>query len=403
MRVAVEFQDERVDIDVPEGRLVLAWQGPAGHAAAEVPGLVAGALEGPREFPPLRTAIVPGDQVVVAFGADVPEPAAVLAAVCRVLEAAGVETDAVTVLADPEAPESLAGAVPEGVTFKRHDPEDRDNLAYLATTTDGRRVYLNRLLTDADFVLPVGRIAYDSVLGYQGPWGVIYPALSDTETRQAFRARVSDEPPDRGHPAAPLAESTEVSWLLGCQFQVGLVSGVSGVSGVVAGLGSAVFDQGTRETDEAWGIHTSSRAELVIAGVGRPGVPTEVGDVARGLATATRLVQRGGKIVVLSKAAGAVGPAVRRLANVDDPRGAASRLKGHETEGDYPAARQLARALAWADVYLLSDLDPDTVEELSMVALERPEEARRLAAVSGSTLVVSRADLARAFVDGETD
>ena len=59
-----------------------------------------------------------------------------------------------------------AGAGPAGVTFRTHDPDDRANLAYLATTAGGRRVYLDRDLTDADFVLPVGRLAYDPLLGY---------------------------------------------------------------------------------------------------------------------------------------------------------------------------------------------------------------------------------------------
>jgi hypothetical protein len=120
------------------------------------------------------------------------------------------------------------------------------------------------------------------------------------------------------------------------------------------------------------------------------------------VATATGLVQRGGKIVVLSRAAGELGPSMQRLVAVDDPRVGPSALRGHEADGDYAAARRLAQALAWADVYLLSALDRDDVEGLSMVALDRPEEARRLVAVSGSCLVVSHADLARAVVVDET-
>ena len=36
------------------------------------------------------------------------------------------------------------------------------------------------------------------------------------------------------------------------------------------------------------------------------------------------------------------------------------------------AARRLAQALAWADVFVLSGLDPDLVDDLSLVALENP-------------------------------
>ncbi len=403
MHVSVNFQDERVDYEVPDGRLVAAWRGPPGVAVAEVPALVSRALEDPVDYPPLRQALVPGDRVVIALGADVPEAAAVLGAVCGVLESAGVEPESVTVLSSAGAAADLAGAGPPGVVFETHDPDDRDRLAYLATTTGERRVYLNRLLTDADFVLPVGRLAFDPVFGYRGPWSAIYPELSDTDTRRSYQAAATDAVADREHPRPLLKESAEVGWLLGCHFQLGLVPGVSGLVGAVAGLGTAVMDQGARGVEDAWVVRAGSRAELVIAGIGLPGQATHIDDLARGLATATGLVRRGGKIVLLSRAGGEPGPALRRLIAADDPRVGPAALRGHESDPDYAAARQLALTLAWADVYVLSALSSDDVEGLSMIPLDRPEEARRLVAVSGSCLLVSQADLARAVVADDAD
>src|SRR5260221_7854904 len=107
-------------------------------------------------------------------------------------------------------------------------------------------------------------------------------------------------------------------------------------------------------------------------------------DVARGLAAAQGLVQRGGKIRAPSRAGGVLGPAMSRLAAAQDPRAASVALRGHEADSDHAAAWQLAKALDWADVYLLSALGPDVVEDLSIIALERPEEVRRLAATSHS-------------------
>jgi len=200
-----------------------------------------------------------------------------------------------------------------------------------------------------------------------------------------------------------LIESTEVSWLLGSQFQLGLIEGVCGVIRATAGLGSAVLERGSREVDEAWSVRAESRAELVVVGIGRPGETSRIADVARGLATARRLVQRGGKVVVLSRAEGTIGPAMQRLAGADEPGRGLAALRGHEGESDYIAARQLALALAWADVYVLSALGGETVEDLSMIALDRPEEARRLAALCNSCLVVSQADRAWGSVADEPD
>jgi nickel-dependent lactate racemase len=319
------------------------------------------------------------------------------------LQQAGVEPDAITVLIPAGSRDEATPTAPEGTHLVVHDPDDKTQLAYLANTERERRIYLNRLLTDADLVVPVGRIGPDPALGYRGPWSVIFPGMSNRETLGAFRAQASDEPPNPREPRASLVESSEVSWLLGCQFHVGIVAGTKGLVEVVAGIDSAVREQGTAKADQVWTFRPASRAELVIVGIGGPGVPTGLDDLAAGLTTATRLVRHGGKIVALSRAKGAVGPALGRLIEEADSRTGAAALRGHEHDPDYNAARQLARALNWADVYLLSDLDPQVVDDLSIIALGRPEEARRLATACHSCLVLSHAEQTLASVADEAE
>jgi nickel-dependent lactate racemase len=402
MRVTVEFQGERLDLDVPEERLVGSWEGPPGLTNDAVPRLIAEVIENPCEYPPLRQAVVPGDRVAIALGDDAPEPGAVLSAVVRVLTAAGVVSESVTVLTPGPTPAGLADSLPPDIRFKSHDPDDSKALAYLATTTGGRRVYLNRELTDADFVLPVGRISYDPVLGCGGPWGVILPGLCDAATRAEFHRRGDDRLPDAARPGAELSESLEVNWLLGTQFQLGLVGGVAGLVAARAGLTSAVLKEGVEALDHAWGFVAPDRADLVVVGIGRAGDEMGLDDVGRALAAATRLVRRGGKVAVLSRAVGPIGPAAQRLVDARDPRAAATSLKGQEEQPDFATASRIARAVEWADVYLLSAFGSDVVEDLQMVALDRPEEVRRLAAVAGSCLVVSHGDRVGARVSGDS-
>lgn len=402
MKVAVHFQEEQLEIEIPEDRLVGEWHGPPGSSPSEVERLVTDALETPRDYPALRQAVVPGDQVVIAFDAEVPHAEAVLGATSRVLLDSGVEAGAITVLVPSIARRDPASAIPAGATLAVHDPDDRAGLAYLATTKGDRRVYLNRLATDADFVLPIGRLAYDRVLGYRGPWSTLFPGLSDLPATRSLSALASDIPPRRDRPSAALTESSEVSWLLGSQFHIGLVSGTSGPCEVVAGLESSVRDEGMAAVDRAWTFQSETRADLVLVGIGQSGMSTGIDELVEGLATATRLVRRGGKIVALSRAGGTIGPAVQRLVGLDDPRAGASALRGHESDPDYAIAKQLTHSLAWADVYLLSALDRDVVEDLGMIPLDRPEEARRLVASSASCLVVSHAELTRPDVADES-
>ncbi|HWE35974.1 MAG TPA: lactate racemase domain-containing protein [Isosphaeraceae bacterium] len=402
MRVAVRFDDERLELEVPDDRLVGAWDGPGATDPAEVGPLVRAAIEHPRDYPPLRRAVVPGDRVVLAVDPEVPEVPTVLGAICEALFEAGVEPEGVRVIAS--GPIALAeGRLPAGVSWSVHDPEERSRIAYLASTPEGRRIYLDRDVTDADCVVPVGRLGYDPVLGYRGPWGVLFPGLSDAETQRAERAQARDDTPDRDRERPALRESAAVSWLLGSQFHIGVTTGSGGVSGVLAGLETTVRAEGMAAVDAAWTFRPEGRASLVVAGIGSPGRPTGLDDLAEGLATASRLVRGGGKIVLLSRASGEPGPALSRLRGADDPRAFSAALRAAEGEVDSPAARRLASSLARADVYLLSALADDLVDDLGMIPLARPAEALRLVASSDSCLFVSQADRTRAVVLDEEE
>jgi hypothetical protein len=405
MRVTVDFQDEAVEFELPSERLVASWHGPPGVGPDEQAAAIRGALDNPRDFPPLRKIVVPGDSVVIAWDPAVPGAASVLETLGEILAQAGIEAGGFQVLAPHNGPGMLANASRTGPAHVVHDPGDRAQLAYLATTKEGRRVYLNRLLTDADVVIPVGRLGYDSLRGYHGPWSVLFPELSDRDSMLALRDRKcdpADEVP-RGEAQALLDESLEVSWLLGTQFHVGLLPGATGLLEAVAGRDTSVRARGIASLEHHWTFQAPGRAELVLAGVGFPGRAATLRDLADALGTATRLVQHGGKIVILSRASGVLGPAVQRLMTASDARDATAALRGVQDAEDYPVARRLALALAWADVFLLSDLDPQDVEALSIVALDRPDQARRLVATCGSASFVSQAEFTRTHVVGEDE
>lgn len=397
MRLEVRFQDQSIDFEVADDRLIGHWSGPPTAGGSDPVSMALGQFEAPVDFPPLGSAVVPGDRVVIPLDPTTPDLESILGAFASALRSANVES--ITVVSTGQAPATL----PEGVDWLVHDPDARTEMAYLASTEAGRRVYLNRRLTDADIVIPVGSLAYDAALGYRGPWSAIYPSLSDREAMARYGALVDEAVPDREKPAATLLESAEVSWLLGCQFQVGVLGGVEGASRVIAGLESAVRTRGTNAVDDAWTFRVEERADVVVAGIGAPGRTATFDDLANGLATASRLVRRGGKIVTLSRVADRVGPALQRIGGAENPRSALTRLRGHESDPDYRAARLIVGATAWADVYLHSDLDPEVVEDLAMISVDRPEEARKLASAAPTCLFLSQADRTRAIVSGGED
>jgi nickel-dependent lactate racemase len=392
MRFVFEAHGERLEVELADDRLLGAWSGPGALTAAELPGRIDAVLDQPLDFPSLARTVVPGDRVVIALDPATPGWPGLVAACCQALRGAGVEpADILVVAAERPAGPETAPDLPEGVGWAVHDPDDRAGLAYLASTPEGRRIYLNRQAVDADVVVGVGRVAFDPALGVRGPWSTIFPGLSDAPTRQALREpKIAD-----GSEPAALRESAGVSWLLGSRFQIGVIAGATGVADVVAGDEPAVEREARRRLETAWTFRPAERAEVVVASIGEPGQPIGWDDLIAGLEAAAALVQRGGKLVVLAPIAEAPGPAVRQLSESDDPRAARDALRGAERAEDFALARQLARIIDWADLYLWSKLPDDLLEGLTITALRRPSDARRLVESGASCLFVQRAELTR--------
>jgi lactate racemase len=401
MRVSVDYQDEQIEFDVSTEALVGSWQGPSGLEPERVGDVLRDALEHPLDFPALRQMMVPGDRVAIALDGSLTGAQPILLALKKVFDEVGVSASDVTVVATPKSSFELAQDLPEGMTLVVHDPSNREGLAYLAATKEGRRIYLNRHLTDADVVIPVGRVGFDPVVGYKGPWSVLFPDLSQEATRLSYRERLAADPPHWLTPPCRLDEPFEVSWLLGTQFHLAFVPGLAGPAGILAGLAESVRDQAIRAVNDNWIFHASDRAECVVAGIGAPGARTGLSELVDGLVTASRLVHQGGKIIALSRARGSIGLSFQRLRDAADSGTFSQALRGHESDADSVAGRRLAQVLAWADVYLLSGLDHQSVEDLSMVPLDRNRDAGRLVAAARSCLLVSQAELTRAVVGQE--
>lgn len=384
-RYVIEFGSERVAIEMGDGAEVEVFSPPAGLSAQAAEAALRAALEEPKGYPPLRQNVVPGDRVAIALDPDLTGPRAVLDVVTDVLEAAGVEPDAITIVEAVRHNDGPLVSGERGEVYEVHDPSDRERLAYLATTAKGSRVYLNRTLTDADVVIPVGLLRRDPLVGSHGPWSVLFPGLSDAETRESHR-----QSRDAGAKADD--EAFEVGWLLGSQFQVGVVPGSDGPAAFVAGLGEEVRDVGLAAVESAWSFRPEARAEVVVVGIGDADSPGDLHDLVAALVVATKLVRRGGRIVALSRVGGELGPSLGWLASVSDDERSRKVLRGHEADADYAQARGLLDVLDWADVYLLSRLNPDSVEALGLIPFDRPEEGARLASRASSCHLVSRAD-----------
>jgi hypothetical protein len=311
--------------------------------------------------------------------------------------------EAVTLLCPPtssrqewvsELPERL-----ESVQVATHVATDRKQLAYLATTRKGRRVYLNRAVVDADQLVVLTGLRFDPQMGHLGAAGAVFPAMSDAETRHAWDKTLSmDAPQDAPWPAR--GEAEEVAWLLGAPFQVQVVEGAGDtVAGVIAGSNDAAAD-GRALLDRYWRGTVARPVDTVIAAMSGDPARQDLGDMARALACAARVVRPNGTIVLLCQTRPALSEGFQRMMDQDDSDRAFKSLAAAPTD-DWPAAYSWLQAARRARIVLLSGIPAEAAEGLFTTPMEQARQVQRLIDAGGDCLFLP--DAHKLMVTTEND
>jgi nickel-dependent lactate racemase len=401
MRIVMEYGRDRIDLEVAGPNLIASRPPPA--PLADPAAAVRAALEEPHGFPPLRRALTPDDHVTVVVDERLPHLAELLVPLLEHVVGAGVAPEALTLLCPPSASrqpwlDELPDALQE-VHVEVHDPADRRRLSYLATTQRGKRLYLNRTVVDADQVVVLTGRRYDTLMGHGGAEGMIYPALSDREAQAEADGQPNFDAPGV-RPWPPMRQAAETAWLLGAPFFVQVIEAAGdGIARVVAGTAEASAE-GRRLLDACWRQSLPRRADLVVAALSGDPARHTFADLAAALACAARVVQPGGRVVLLTQANPSLGAGADVLLAADEPREALERL-GRQPSLEQAAAVQWARAACQAGTYLLSGLPGDTVEELFATPLEHPGQVQRLLDTGGSCVFLQDAHKTLAVIEGE--
>ena len=393
--------DATIALDLPAGALVADISGPRGQPLAVPYQITAEALAAPISFPPLARATVPDDKITIALEAGVPQAQALVAATVEALIKAGAKAGDITILrtkfdaesgaVDPRG--ALAPDVQQQVALETHDPDDRGHVSYLAATPKGRPIYLNRHVCNADLVVPIGCLRCEQAISYHGVYGVLYPTFSDTETLERFRNPSSSDVHAEAH-ARKRHFVDLVGWLSGAPFVIQALPGPGdSVLDVLAGDAAEVFRVGQERCQQAWSFEIPRTAELIVASITGDAASQSWDNVGRALAAALRVVSDGGAIAICTELAVAPGPAVQGLGHADDLRSALRQIRKHRPTDALPAT-ELAVALGRTKVYLLSRLPEDTVEELGIAAVSKPQDIVRLAQRHESCVLLNDAQFA---------
>lgn len=380
---------DTVRVDLPP-EVVLDFSLPRGEVIQDPVAAVLAAVAEPVGFPPLSQATVPGDRIVIALDRGVPAGAAAVAGVVHgLLQGNASPQDIRLIVTGEEERQSgptrlLAPDIRDAIEILVHDPHKKAGLAYLAASQEGKPIYFNRAIDEADVVIPIGQLRLDSAWGYVGVHGCLYPRFSDAATQERFRRSGADWSKQQ---RLRREEADEAAWLLGVQFTVQVAPGTrNALLHVIAGESHAVAEQGRRVCEQAWLHKPTQRANLVVAAIeGGPAEQTWE-NLARALNAASGAVADGGAIVLCT-----------RLHVTDDDRSAtATGSDAADEQGDRASARRIAAKLLHktrerAQVFLLSDLDGDLVENMGLGHVSVPEEVTRLSRRFTSCMLLGNA------------
>ncbi len=396
--------DSSVGLDLPAGALV----GECGRLSIgqldDPADATAKALAEPIEYPALDRFTMPGDRVAIVVGSGVPQGERIAAAVVRRLADGGIDPDSVSVLrtdADADSADRgkwLAEDLRDGPRVITHDPADRKQLAYLATSDRGHGILLNKAIIDADIVLPIGCFHDRYVAGHYGIHTAVFPGFADQKNQKRFRSPKTLSAQGY-HKKSVVSAVDEVGWLLGTTFTIQVIPGPGGsVLHVLAGEVVAVEAEARRLYRAAWHFSVPRRASLVLAAIEGNSQEQTWENVGRALASAAGLVEDGGAIAICSELADPPGPAVDLLQGARSRDDAFRRIV-KERPRDALAAAQLVAIQERVSVFLLSRLDPAPIEELQIAPIAETEELLRLAGRHPSCLVLGNAPLATATIE----
>ena len=353
------------------------------------------ALRNSLDYPPLRECVIPGDRVALVPDPECPELPELLTAILEVLASVPDEgVSPVLILpADPagQAWESLRITWPESlrkIPTVIHDPADRTLVSYVASTAAGERMYLNREAAEADVLITVGRMRFDSIFGIRGGMSAVFPGLSDADTVQRTGFAGFDQY-RTGKSGDRRALVDEIGSLLGTQYSVQLVPGPSGAAAVFAGLATAVQAAGTQLLERCWAARPARRAELAVISVSAA-VPSAWSVLGEALEKVVPWVEDGGRIAVIADLPLPSGPAVEIVRRSRDPQDAAVVLRRHPLVDGMDMLR-LLEASQHARVFLLSGLPGEIAEELGFFQLANADELQRLVEQSRSCVVLPNA------------
>jgi len=357
----------------------------------EIPQAIALAMEKPLDFPPISQALVPGDRVAIAVHENLPHATSFVESIVDWILQQQLEDLRISVIL-PSGRQAQAETLIESLKQKHpeylqeddprcsvvcHDPDNQQNLEYIAASEQAEPIYLHRDLVEADFVIPVYRWLEPQDPRANDPY-VVLPAFADRATMNRHaKSWLKQSGFIRNTPKT----DSESGWLAGIQFAIAALANQEGKIAMIASGNPLKVDQKCREAIAASGtatpIQNDAGFDLIVAQLVDDSHSANWCDVASAAHSAERWLTPAGRIVVVATELDEISTGIGALAS-DDPDEELQQSLLESNLKDAFAAAVLRGIQSRRSIYVQSKVDPETLESLGFASIRDPNELERL-------------------------
>ncbi len=397
----LQFGQHTWTVSVPSDKLVSVASGDTpshGQSASE---LLRNALVNPVGLNiSIAQVVVPDDRIVIVLDETLPAFVELLQTLLTELVQIGAAPAAITLLVPgtsqtqpwlDELPDEFGD-----VQLERHDPADAKKHCYVASTTEGRRVYMNRTLAESDVMLVLGGRRFDPTYS-DVPGGAelqLFPTFSNKEIQAEILKLLDDE----DNLDDVIEEAKAVTMFLGMPYFIQVIEGTNdSVAEVLFGLPPST------STGEEQQIHhwerqvTTDDADLAIVTIsGTKRVSFH--DLSTAIHSARDLLAADAPIVLLCDVAVELDGEAQRIVRADNAADAAKSLVAAVGEGNNPAALQWSLAANNHPIFLKSPWPDNTVDDLFASPIQSVEELQKLIDRANRVVIIPDGHLVRMIV-----
>ncbi len=348
---------------------------------------VADALQNPIGTPRLSQIVKPGEKIAVATS-DMTRPMPSYLVMPLLLDAlyeAGVKPEDITLVFalgshrkhSAAEMEKLAGA--RAFSEIRCVDSDPADCVHLGETKNGTPVDITRVVAQADRRICLGNIEFHYFAGYSGGAKAIMPGVSTRAAIQKNHSRMVEQAAHAGKLAGnPIREDIEeAAALCGIDFIVNVVLDEhKKIIRAVAGDAVLAHRAGCAFLDKLYLKKISTRADIVLVSQG--GAPKDLNlyQTQKALDNAKHAVKRGGIVILIGSCREGLGEETfeRWMTESPSPQSMIERIRCDFQLGGHKAAA-IAMVLETADIYLVSELQPDFVKDIFLVPFATAQAA----------------------------